>query len=104
MRHRIAALAGAGVMIAALGAAAPATASAQASSTSLAWTVPAVTQAATTCGSWRWPVTTGSDATRNQVSRTTRYTSVNYLDSLTPPGSFGSYAQNHRIMWPEFRT
>ena len=47
---------------------------------------------------------TGSDATRNQVSRTTRYTSVYYLDSLTPPGSFGSYAQNHRIRWPEFRT
>jgi hypothetical protein len=49
-------------------------------------------------------VKTGSDATRNQVSRTTRYTSVYYLDSLTPPGSFGSYAQNHRIRWPEFRT
>jgi len=49
-------------------------------------------------------VKTGSDATRYQVSRTTWYTGVNYLDSLAPPGSFGSYAQNHRIKWPEFRT
>ncbi len=47
---------------------------------------------------------TGSDATRYQVSRTTWYTGVNYLDSLTPPSSFGSYAQNHRIKWPEFHT
>jgi len=66
--------------------------------------VSAAAQASTTCGSWRWPVKTGSDATRYQVSRTTRYTGVNYLDSLTPPGSFGSYAQDHRVMWPEFRT
>jgi hypothetical protein len=49
-------------------------------------------------------VKTGSDATRYQVSRTTWYTGINYLDSLAPPGSFGSYAQNHRIKWPEFRT
>jgi hypothetical protein len=104
MRHRIAALAGAGVMIAALGAAAPAAASAQAANSSAARTVPSAAQAATICGTWRWPVKTGSDATRNQVSRSTRYTSVNYLDSLTPPGSFGSYARNHRISWPEFRT
>ena len=104
MRHRIAALTGAGVMIAALGAVAPAVAGAQAASPSLGRTVPAAAQVSTTCGSWRWPVKTGSDATRYQVSRTTRYTGVNYLDSLTPPGSFGSYAQNHRIRWPEFRT
>jgi hypothetical protein len=66
--------------------------------------VPAAAQVSTTCGTWRWPVKTGSDATRYQVSRTTRYTGVNYLGSLTPPGSFGSNARNHRISWPEFRT
>src|SRR5260370_28088114 len=104
MKHRIAALTGAGVMIAALGAAAPAAASTMATSPSAGRMVPAAAQASTTCGSWRWPVKTGSDATRNQVSRTTRYTGVNYLDSLTPPGSFGSYAQDHRVIWPEFRT
>jgi hypothetical protein len=104
VRHRIAALTGAGVIAAALGTAPPSAASAQAATASLGRAVPAVAQASTTCGSWRWPVKTGSDATRYQVSRTTRYTGVNYLDSLTPPGSFGSYAQNHRIRWPEFRT
>ena len=104
MRHKIAALTGAGVMIAALGAAAPAAASAAATSQPASRTAPVTAQASTTCGSWRWPVKTGSDATRYQVSRTTRYTGVNYLASLTPPSSFGSYAQNHRIKWPEFRT
>ena len=104
MRHRIAALTGAGVMIAALGAAAPAAASAKATSPSLGRTAPAAAQVSTTCGSWRWPVKTGSDATRYQVSRTPWYTGVNYLDSLTPPGSFGSDAQHHRIRWPELRT
>jgi len=49
-------------------------------------------------------VKTGSDATPYQVSRATWHTGVNYLDSLTPPSSFGSYAQNHRIKWPEFHT
>jgi hypothetical protein len=91
MRHRrIAALAGAGVMVAAL-------------ATGLT-VAPSVAQASTTCGSWRWPVKTGSDTTRYQVSRTVSYTSVSYLDGRTPPSSFGSYAQNHRIKWPEFRT
>ena len=70
MRYRIAALTGAGVMIAALGAATPAAAGAQAS-------LPAGAQASMTCGTWRWPVKTGSDATRYQVSRTTQYTGVN---------------------------
>ncbi len=104
MRHRIAALMGAGAMIAALGAAVPALASAKATSPSPGRAAPAAAQAPATCGTWRWPVKTGSDATRYQVSRTTWYTGVNYLDSLTPPSSFGSYAQNHRIRWPEFRT
>src|SRR5581483_11601554 len=83
MRHRIAALAGAGVMMAALGTAVPA-----AAGTAPGRAVPA----ATACGSWRWPVKTGSDATRGQVSRSISYTSVGYLDHLTPPASFGSYA------------
>ena len=103
MRHRIAALTGAGMIIAALGTVAPAAARAQAASLWASPAASAAAQASTTCGTWRWPVKTGSDATRYQVSRTTRYTGVNYLDSLTPPSSFGSYARNHRIRWPEFR-
>ena len=31
------------------------------------------------------------------------FTSVAYLDSLARPSSFGTYAQNHRVKWPEFR-
>ena len=104
MRHRIAALAGAGVMIAAPGAAAPAAASAATTGSALGRAAPAAPQAAATCGSWRWPVKTGSDATRLQVRRSISYTSVGYLDHLTPPASFGSYAQDHRIRRPEFRT
>ncbi len=62
-------------------------------------------QAATlTCGYERWPVKTGSDATRFQVSTTVRYTSVGYLDGRTPPASFGSYAQDHRIKTQESKT
>ncbi len=59
---------------------------------------------ASSCGTWRWPVKTGSDATRSQVSRTVSYTTIGYLDGRIPPASFGTYAQNHRIKWPEFRT
>ncbi len=59
---------------------------------------------ASSCGTWRWPVKTGSDATRNQVSRTISYSTIGYLDGRVPPASFGSYAQDHRIRWPEFRT
>jgi hypothetical protein len=65
---------------------------------------PARPSVTTSCGVWRWPVKTGSDATRTQVSRTVSYTTVAYLDRRTPPASFGTYAQNHRIKWPEFRT
>jgi hypothetical protein len=60
--------------------------------------------AATTCGVLRWPVKTGSDATRFQVNRTVTYTTIGFLDHRVPPASFGSYAQDHRIKWPEFRT
>ncbi len=59
---------------------------------------------ASSCGIWRWPVKTGADATRNQVSRTISFTTIGYLDGRVPPASFGSYAQDHRIKWPEFRT
>ncbi len=104
MGHRIAALTGAGVMIAALGAAAPAAASAKLASTAPRLAAPAAAQPSTTCGRWRWPVKTGSDASRHQVSRTSTFTSVGYLDHLTRPASFGSYAQDHRIKWPELRT
>ena len=104
MRRLIAALAGAGAMIAALGTAAPAAASAATTGSALGRAAPAAPRAATTCGSWRWPVKTGSDVTHYQVWRSISDTSVGYLDHLTPPASFGSSAQNHRIRWPEFRT
>jgi hypothetical protein len=62
-------------------------------------------QAATlTCGLWRWPVKTGSDATRFQVSTTVHSTTVGYLDGRTPPATFTSFAQNHRIKLQEFKT
>jgi hypothetical protein len=56
------------------------------------------------CGHWRWPVKTGSDATRRQVHQTISNTTVAYLDRQTPPASFGTNAQNHRIKPAEFRT
>ena len=62
---------------------------------------------AATCGTWRWPVKTGSDASRYQVSKSVTYTSVNYLHTLVAPSSTSlnsSYAHNHRLKWPEFRT
>jgi hypothetical protein len=67
---------------------------------------PAAAAAANTiaCGHWRWPVKTGSDATRRQVSQRVTGTTVAYLDRLTAPSSFPAYAQNHRIMPAEFRT
>ena len=67
---------------------------------------PAAAAAANTiaCGHWRWPVKTGSDATRLQVHRTISYTTVAYLDRQARPASFTDYAQNHRIKPAEFRT
>jgi len=56
------------------------------------------------CGYWRWPVKTGSDANRYQVSKTVTYTSVGYLHTLGAPTSFTAWAQNHRIKCPEDRT
>ncbi len=64
----------------------------------------AATASTVTCGHWRWPVKTGSDATRHRVKKAVDYTTIKHLDGLKPPSSFGSYAQNHRIKWPEFHT
>ena len=67
-------------------------------------TAAAATASTIACGHWRWPVKTGSDATRYRVSKAVTYETIGHLDGLKPPSSFGSYAQNHRIKWPEFRT
>jgi hypothetical protein len=75
-----------------------------AGTTAQASTSAAATASTITCGHWRWPVKTGSDATRHRVQRAVDYTTIRHLDSLKPPSSFGSYAQNHRISWPEFHT
>jgi hypothetical protein len=64
----------------------------------------AATASTTTCGHWRWPVKTGSDATRHRVSKAVDYTTIMHLDGLKAPSSFGPYAQNHRISWLEFHT
>lgn len=67
--------------------------------------VPAPAALAAACGGFRWPVKTGSDADRYQVSTATRYTSVGYLDTRArPSGVTSSYATNHRISWIEKRT
>lgn len=60
--------------------------------------------ASASCGYWRWPVKTGSDANRYQVDQLAWNTSIRYLRGLNPPPYFGSYAQDHRIKWPEFHT
>lgn len=69
-----------------------------------AGTSAAATASARTCGYWRWPVKTGSDATRHRVSRAVDHTTIRHLDGVKPPSKFGSYAQNHRISWLEFHT
>lgn len=57
---------------------------------------PAPAHASVTCGTWRWPVKTGSDADRFKVDRTYRETSISFLDHRKPP-SFTSFDQDHRI-------
>src|SRR5258708_8982987 len=54
------------------------------------------------CGHWRWPVKTGSDATRHQVHRTISYTTVAYLDPQARPASFADSAQHHRHQPAEY--
>jgi hypothetical protein len=70
---------------------------------SLAATTPTLPASATSCGTWRWPVKTGTDATRYQVHSGTTNASIGWLDSLTPPSASmldSTYAQDHRLGWP----
>ena len=56
-----------------------------------------------TCGVWRWPVKTGSDADRHKVNRTVKVTSIRHLRSLTAPSSFAGH-QSHRFRRAERHT
>src|SRR6266853_195264 len=49
------------------------------------------TQAATSCGVWRWPVKTGSDADRFKVGKTAIVTTIQHLRSLKAPSSFAGF-------------
>lgn len=60
--------------------------------------------AATTCGSWRWPVKTGADKDRYKVDRTTTDTTIAHLRSLKAPSSFPYYYRNHRFRGAERHT
>lgn len=69
----------------------------------LAATTPTPPASATSCGIWRWPVKTGTDATRFQVHSGTTSASIGWLDSLRPPSSStldSTYATDHRLGWP----
>jgi hypothetical protein len=59
--------------------------------------------AATTCGVWRWPVKTGSDADRRKVSKTVVDTTIRYLRARTAPSSFAGH-QNRRFRGAERHT
>jgi hypothetical protein len=59
---------------------------------------------ASSCGSWRWPVKTGSDKDRYKVDKTTIDTSISHLRSLPTPSSFPSYYQDHRFRGAERHT
>jgi hypothetical protein len=65
---------------------------------------PAQPTLASTCGVWRWPVKTGSDADRYKVSKTVDHTSLGYLVSLKAPRSFPDYYQKHRFRGAERHT
>lgn len=66
---------------------------------------PAPASNAASCGVFRWPVKTGSDADRFQVLTATSYTSVGYLDGrIRPSGVTSAYYNNHRLNWVEKRT
>jgi hypothetical protein len=58
---------------------------------------------ATTCGAWRWPVKTGSDADRHKVSRTVVHTTIRYLRARTAPSSFVGH-QDRRFRGAERHT
>ncbi len=61
------------------------------------------TQAATSCGVWRWPVKTGSDADRRKVNKTVVHTTIRYLRARTAPSSFAGH-QDRRFRGAERHT
>jgi hypothetical protein len=61
------------------------------------------TGAATSCGIWRWPVKTGSDADRRKVDKTVVDTTIRHLRRRTAPSSFAGF-QNHRFRGAERHT
>jgi hypothetical protein len=60
-------------------------------------------QAATSCGVWRWPVKTGSDADRRKVNRTVVDTTIRRLRARTAPSSFAGH-QDRRFRGAERHT
>jgi hypothetical protein len=58
---------------------------------------------ATSCGVWRWPVKTGSDADRFKVDKTAIVTTIRHLRSLKAPSSFAGF-QDHRFRGAERHT
>lgn len=65
---------------------------------------PAQPSLASSCGVWRWPVKTGSDADRFKVSKTVDLTSIKHLVGITAPSSFPDYYQKHRFRGAERHT
>lgn len=61
-------------------------------------------ETATSCGVWRWPVKTGSDADRFKVSKAATLTSITHLAGLTAPSSFPPYYRKHRFRGAERHT
>ena len=59
--------------------------------------------AATSCGIWRWPVKTGSDADRRKVNQTVADTTISYLRARTAPSSFAGF-QDRRFRGAERHT
>jgi hypothetical protein len=59
--------------------------------------------AATSCGIWRWPVKTGSDADRRKVNQTVVDTTISYLRARTAPSSFAGF-QDRRFRGAERHT
>jgi hypothetical protein len=62
-----------------------------------------ISPAATSCGVWRWPVKTGSDADRFKVDKTAIVTSIHHLRSLKAPSSFTGF-QRRRFRGAERHT
>ena len=60
-------------------------------------------KAATSCGVWRWPVKTGSDADRFKVDKTAIVTTIQHLRSLKAPSSFAGF-QRRRFRGAERHT